>query len=521
VRLPLVGGAYSARSNIASCTRAINLYPEVNPREFAVVPMTHYQRPGLQFITNDPANLTQVRGIWSRSDSNGAYVVIGATVYYLDNALNLTAIGTIGSVDGPVSMTDNGVTCMLVDGSANGYFIQFVGNVFSVINDTTGTFTGATSVDTLDTFIIWGFLNSNFFGSTLAGSVTFDPLYFAAKAAFPDPLKRLIVNKREIILLGAKRSEIWYNTGGAQFPFALLPGIYVQQGILAPYSAAFQNIEVYWLAGNEQGQGIVMMQRGYETRRISNHALEYQMRQMASNGTIQDAVGFTTQVDGHIFYVLTFPAGDQTWVYDASVTDPNDAWHQWAWTDYQGSLHKSRAYCGAFMQNAVWGDQNGLFVCGDWQNGSLYFLNPNYYYDDAAELKTTVAGYPPSNQPGPISWIRTFHHIGKARAQGTMQEGMADGRRIKFNFVYADIDAGQVPLDADGNPMITLRWSDDRGNTWKNGILQPYGPQGKYDTWPTWRGLGMARDRIFELSFSAAGETALNGAWLDAEILDS
>jgi hypothetical protein len=351
--------------------------------------------------------------------------------------------------------------------------------------------------------------------------VTFDPLYFAAKAAYPDPLKRLIVNKREILMLGAKRSEVWYNTGGAQFPFALLPGVYIQQGILAPYSAAWQNIEVYWLASNEQGQASVMMQRGYETRRISNHALEYQIRQMAAQGTVQDAVGFTTQFDGHIFYVLTFPTGDQTWVYDASISDANDAWHQWAWTDHEGGLHKSRTYCGAFMKDAVWGDQNGVFVCGDWQNGSLYFLNPNYFYDDALEDRALAPGYPPTHLPGPISWIRTFHHIGKARAQGTMQEGTTDGRRIKYNSVYADIDAGQVPLDVDGNPKMTLRWSDDRGNTWRNGILQPYGPQGMYDTWPTWRGLGMSRDRIFELSFSSAGETALNGAWIDAEILDS
>ena len=521
MRLPLVGGSYSARSNIASCTRAINLYPEINPKEFAVVPMTHYQHPGLQFVVNDPANINQVRGIWSRTDSNGAYVVIGSTVYYLSNALVLAAIGTIGSASGPVSMTDNGVTCMLVDGSGTGYFIQLVGNVFSTIVDSTGTFAGATSVDQLDTFIVWSWLNSNFFGSTLAGSTTFDPLYFAAKAAFPDPLMRLIVNKREIILFGAKRSEIWYNTGGAQFPFALLPGIYIQQGILAPYSAAFQNIEVYWLSANEQGQGVVMMQRGYETRRISNHALEYQIRQMASFGTVQDAVGFTTQFDGHIFYVLTFPTGDQTWVYDASVSDPNDAWHQWAWTDFQGSLHKSRAYCGAFMMNAVWQGQNGVFVCGDWQNGSLYFLNPDYYFDDANEDRTVVPGYPPTHQPGPISWIRTFHHIGRARAQGTEQPSETDGKRIKYNWFYADIDAGQIPLDVDGNPMITLRWSDDRGNTWTNGILQPYGPQGRYDTWPTWRTLGMSRDRIFELSFSAGGQTALNGAWIDAEVADT
>ena len=520
MRLPLIGGAYSSRSNIAGCTRALNLYPEVNPKGTALVPMTHYQRPGLHFAVNDPANISTVRGIWSRSDSHGAYVVIGEVVYHLNNALQLAAIGNIGSIWGPVSMTDNGVTCTLVDGSPNGYFIQMASNSFSMINDTTGTFAGATSVDTLDTYTLWGWLNSNFFGSTLAGSVTFDPLYFAAKAAFADPLKRLIVNKREILLLGAKRSEIWYNAGGAQFPFALLQGIYIQHGIRAPYSAAFQNIEVYWLTVNEQGVGMVMMQRGYETRRISNHALEYQIMQMAAQGTIADAVGFTCMVAGHIFYVLTFPTGDQTWVYDAAVSDPNDAWHQWTWADSSGTQHRSRVYCGAYMQDAIWNGQNGVFVVGDWQNGSLYVLDPNYYYDDALE-DLNSPGYPPGTDPAPITWLRTFHHIGQARVQGTPQPAETDGRRIKYNHFYADMDAGHVPMGADGNPQVTLRWSDDRGNSWKNGIFYPYGPEGVFGRWPTWRGLGISRDRIFELSFSAAGLSALNGAWIDAEVLDS
>ena len=128
MRLALLGGSYSARSNIASCTRAINLFPEVNPREFAIVPMTHYQRPGLQFVTNDAGNLNQVRGIWSRSDSNGAYVVIGATVYYLNNALSSDVrLGLLGRVDGPVFMTDNGVTCVLVDGSSEWIFYSVGG----------------------------------------------------------------------------------------------------------------------------------------------------------------------------------------------------------------------------------------------------------------------------------------------------------------------------------------------------------------------------------------------------------
>ncbi len=516
MRLPLIGGAYSTRSVIASCTRAVNLYPEVNAKGQAVVPMTHYQRPGFRFLVVDGSNIAPVRAIWSRSDSLGAYVVIGSTVYLLDNNFALNNIGSIGSSSGWVSITDNGVTALLVDGTVSGYNISLATNVVTPIVDPSGIFTGGNSVDVLDTFMLWSFLTSNFFGSTLAGTANFNGLYFAAKAAFPDQLVRLIVNKREIILLGAKRSEIWYNTGGQQFPFAILPGVYIQHGCVAPASAAWQNIEVYWLSQNEQGQGIVLMQRGYETRRISNHALEYQIRQMAATGTIADAIGFTAQVDGHVFYVLTFPTGDQTWVYDAAQADPTEAWHQWAWSDSSGGLHSCRANCGAFMPGS---GVSGTFVVGDWQNGAIYALDPNYYFDDALENLNNV-GAPPANSPAPIAFIRTFPHIGKANMQGGFEPGETNGRLIMHKLFIADLDCGQVPLSSGTLDNITLRWSDDRGNTWNNGILQRYGPQGNYAEWPSWRDLGVSRDRVYELWYSAGGKAALNGAWVEAEILD-
>jgi hypothetical protein len=43
------------------------------------------------------------------------------------------------------------------------------------------------------------------------------------------------------------------------------------------------------------------------------------------------------------------------------------------------------------------------------------------------------------------------------------------------------------------------------------------GRGGEYDTSIVWWRLGMARDRVFELSWSAPIRTALNGAFVEAE----
>jgi hypothetical protein len=120
-----------------------------------------------------------------------------------------------------------------------------------------------------------------------------------------------------------------------------------------------------------------------------------------------------------------------------------------------------------------------------------------------------------------VSFIRTFPHIhmGEDASGRTVT---ADGRRLQFTSVIADIECGTVPLDAMDNPAsVGLRWSDDRGRTFGNTVLQSLGAPGQYLTEPKWLGLGIARDRVFEINYSVAGPAALNGAWVDARVLAS
>jgi hypothetical protein len=62
---------------------------------------------------------------------------------------------------------------------------------------------------------------------------------------------------------------------------------------------------------------------------------------------------------------------------------------------------------------------------------------------------------------------------------------------------------------------VRLRWSDDRGRSWGNAVANTLGKAGEYLTSIQWQRLGYARDRVFELSWSAPVRTALNGAWVD------
>lgn len=64
-------------------------------------------------------------------------------------------------------------------------------------------------------------------------------------------------------------------------------------------------------------------------------------------------------------------------------------------------------------------------------------------------------------------------------------------------------------------PLASLRWSDDRGNTWTTAIDTSFGLEGEYRTRVVWRRLGKGRDRIFEVSFDDPVRIAIVNAYLE------
>src|SRR5579875_693644 len=206
MRIPLLGGSYKARSIIASAQRCLNLYPETNPQD-ALAPKTHYPTPGLTLLNNCPAPDVG-RGCF-RTSNGALYAVVGAHVYAISSAWVWTQIGTIGYAATPCSMSDNGTTAVLVDGSPNGYEITLANNSFAQISDP--NFLGATRADFIDTFLLFNEPGFPTFYTSGSNTVAFDALYFADKTAAADPLVAAIVIHDQIWLIGTLTTEIWYN----------------------------------------------------------------------------------------------------------------------------------------------------------------------------------------------------------------------------------------------------------------------------------------------------------------------
>lgn len=477
MQLPLLSGAYQARSVIASAQRCVNLYPQVNQREsFMMLPqlagaptiLTHYPTPGL--TRKATATDAGWRGLY-QANNGTLYGVCGASVYAITPNWALTKLGTISTSSGPVSMADNGTTLVLVDGSAFGWTIALASNAFAQLVDNTGSFSGADFVAYLDTFFIFNKSGTQSFYTSLSNSITFDPLYIANKTAYADNLVALAVVQRQLWLLGEKTTEPWYNSGATTFPFEIIEGAFIQHGCVAPHSVATQDVNVFWLGQDPQGQCIVFQGANLGATRISTHAIEHELQ---SYTTVSDAVGFVHQVEGHMFYVLNFPSADKTWVYDVSTS----MWHERMWLDSNGIEHRARPACGT----AAYDD----FVVGDWENGNLYVYDINNYTDDSAAIRR----------------IRSFPHV------------VNELKRIMYRQFVADMQCGAT-FDPSETPRVELRWSDDRGVSYGTPIAQSLGQVGQTQTMLQWQRLGMARDRVFEVAWSAPVMTALNGAFID------
>lgn len=468
-RIPLIGGFYQAKSIIANAQRCLNLYPEVNPAD-SPVPVTHYQRPGLTQLATPP--VSGIARCLYRASNGNLYAVVGINIYAVDSNWNYTLVGAFGAnLNTPVSMADNGVNILAVDGIGSGYVINMTTNAFSSVSSP--NFYGGTFVQYVDTYFVLNKPNSPVMYISGSNDTTFDPLDFASKTGSPDNIAALQIVHREVWLIGQVATEVWANTGASDFTFGPIPGVYIEHGCCAPYSVAKQDLSIYWLSQDQQGHLLVIEGSGYRAQRISTHAIENEIQ---SYGTYSDAIGFTYQIEGHTFYQLTFPTADKTWVYDVSTK----LWHEESWTDSNGVQHRHRASCAAFAY--------GNNLMADWQTGALYLVDPNAYTDNGQ----------------PIVFLRSFPH---------MQQ---DGKRMFHRQFILDMDVGDAPgTTPDTEPMVSLRWSDTKGASWGNSVQIPLGAAGEYLTSMQVQRLGMARDRVYEASWSVPYKTALNGAWLD------
>ena len=513
MKTPILGSAYVARSVNAADARMVNLYPEIVP-EAGKEPAFLNRCPGLALIGT--AGTGPVRAMWSHQTRGDDFYVASGEEFYQGTARKLGDI----SGTGPVSIADNGTQLFIACGE-KGYIYNESTNQFAEITDP--DFPGAVTVCYLDGYFVFNEPNSQkIWVSQLLDGSSIEPLDFASAEGSPDGVVAVINDHKELWVFGTDTTEVWYNAGLADFPLAPIQGAFNEVGCVAAFSVVKLDNSIFWLGSDPRGEGIVYRADGYTAKRVSTHAVEWQIQQY---GDISDAVAYSYQQEGHTFYVLNFPQANRTWCYDVST----GAWHERAsFKDGILGRHRSNAYCNF---------QGQAFV-GDYENGNVYNMSL-YRYQDAYE---------------PQKWIRSWRALStgqndlKRSAQHNMQLDIEAGVGLSFtptaveagtayfgtsnnndtetnavvtdngDYLVFDMTVVPQPESTQGeDPEVMLRWSDDGGHTWSNEHWVKIGKIGVYGRRAIWRRLGMTekiRDRVYEVSMTDPVKTTIMGAEL-------
>jgi hypothetical protein len=219
---------------------------------------------------------------------------------------------------------------------------------------------------------------------------------------------------------------------------------------------------ICWLGRDRSGQGVIFAATGPQHQRISTHAIE---TAISGYENIEDARAYAYQDGGHSFYVINFE--ETSFAYDFTTK----SWHERAYLS-DGTLERDRVQCLAFFPNF------GGHIGGDYENAKIYLFDNDYYTHDTAYIKR----------------LRSSPHLSQ------------ELKFIKHKLFSLDMEVG-VGLDGAStvqgyDPQIMMRFSDDAGFTWSNEKWQSMGKLGKRQTRVNWRQLGVARDRVYEVSWT-------------------
>lgn len=460
VRLAPPLGSAPARSKPVSSQRLVNMYPQKSP-EGAASEFWLVGCPGLRKVLDLPT--MPVRG--EITFGGVLYAVGGDTLYRV--AADNTATAMSGSLipDGPLTMAA-GKNQLVLTAGGNGYWINKT-NAF-LVRITDPDFPGASSVSYLDGYFIFTSPDNDiWFISGLLDAIDFDALDFASAESQPDKLLRVLVTHREVWLFGSETTEIWTDTGAADFPFERYSPAAIDRGLMAALSAANLDNTSFWVGDD----GIVYRADGYTPLAVSTPEVS---KAIGDCATPADMVGLTWTQEQHVFYALRIP-GVGTWVFDAATQE----WHERE--TFGRDIWRVGCYASAYGRHYV----------GDDTTGGIYLFDFGVQVDGDAPLAWEIITTPLWNE---------------------------DERFIVSRF-QADFEVGVGLTTGQGSdPQAMLQISRDGGYTYGNEQWRSLGKIGERKKRVLWRRQGQFRQpAVAKIRITDAVNRHLAGFTFDAE----
>lgn len=453
-----INGSYRPESVVVDCEETINLFYAKSQSEGAKSRDALYSTPGFSqraSVPNGPGRGAITIG------TGRVFCVIGTGLYEYFQNNTYVLRGTVAIDGNPATLTANGDggDQLFVTSGYKGYILDLTTLVF-----TTVLTSGATSGGYISGyFIAFDGPNSLIALSDLFDGLTWDPTQFAQRTMAPDPWVAMVVTGySEANLIGNRTSEVWIDTGAAPFPLAPRQGLLIPNGTAAPWSAISFDSVLMYISASAAGSGIIVEATGYTPQAVSDDAITHDI---GTYVRIDDAEAWSYQLDGHLFYVISFPSADKTWVYDRST----GKWHQWlTWDPILGEYHRERAHWHVH-------EWNTHFVL-DNAGGGIYEMNNTFGLDI---------------EEAPIRRVRAAPALND------------ENRLIAYKSFELLIETGLGTTTGQGfDPQALMEISNDAGRSYSLGRSRSMGKTGEFRIRLKWDRCGAAYDRAFRVVFS-------------------
>lgn len=351
---PIVGPVYNERSPEMDLQTTINWYEIIDPS--GVKPKGFSPTPGTKLATNHPLNSSQnpIRQIFQYK--NLGLVFSGASVYTFDEDLDINFVANINSVSGYISVCNSTEQVLIIDGK-DGYVYDMQAGTLTKITDPYFPENPLMGVY-FDSFFAVCTVDSNEWEVSAANDATNWTLSSAPNSALitvkADTFKGMAVVNQRLFLFGNYITEVWYpgiNPNFVQFPYSRDNNSLFEFGCAATASIANGARKddgiMFWLSSTKQGIGSVMMTDGGKPITISTPAVDIQLQ---SYSVVEDAIGFSYNMDGYIFYQLTFPSQNVSWLCNMSVKD-EQGYPSWSYLQLiNGDCNMATCHVYSFKQ---------------------------------------------------------------------------------------------------------------------------------------------------------------------------
>lgn len=453
----------------------------------------------LPCVNQDAAS--RIRGIHQCSvpfmgDSLNGVIIVGSDAVWkmeppdANSVSVIMRLGVISEGTGPVSIVDAGgesgsdipQKIVIADGVTM-YCIDMDTKAFSSLGNTVPQ--RPTKLAYLDARVFMCGRNNN--DNTLSQRVywsainrpdRWEELDFVSAAIKSDPVLGIAVAGNYLWMVGSETYELWQTTsssGTLYSPIRKVNGVASGVGTVSGNSVAAIASSVFFVGGGETGR--LHVYEGSSNGSIAVVSTDAMSMEFAKYATMEDAVGMCWSDDGQVYYSVTFPTQDVTWVYNVG----QKYWHKRS-SVKNTVQHRWNITCisPAFS----------MIIGGNGATGELYHVSTHYNDDDGE----------------PIVRRRVAPHL------------RANGKLLRHLSLELDLECGNaLPYGQGSDPQVMLRAIDGAGRLPREPRWKSSGTQGMYRRRVKWYRLGSAVDRCYEICVSDPIRWTIYGATIETE----